>query len=837
MFERWKGRHRHPNVRRRVASFAALALVATGLTMLVSSPASAAGNCAGSPVQYCLPGNGEVDWSLLSSSTSNEVNVSYTDDGQGPWNFNLFRGGQAKATHDGACNYSFTATDSATGDPVQSGSFQDSSSCGPTVTQPTASFTDSVRGKVASFNASGSDNGGGTLTYSWNFGDGTTGSGVSPSHTYPTLTADKTYHVKLTVTNSAGSDSVTHDVTITGTPPVQKPSVNLSISKTEITAGDAAPTLSWTSQNTTSLTASGAWSGSKAVPSGNEAVPSSDANTPGTYTFTLTTNSNSAGQGTDSVTLQVDKPQPPPPSKVYVCKYVGKPGVDERLQTGQNPIDVSVNAIPENPVQVGSYFADAQGRSYVLAFDTGQPAPSVNDCPAPQGPPPPPTTKTVHVKVTATPCPGDQCTVSATIKLTGVTQDWVNQYDATIPVTLSDGSTVNATLVSFSNGTATYTVATHGKAITDATAVVPDNWCTCGGSFTVTEYQCKPKPVVVTPAAPTATTPDCTTQTETVTPSDQTGVVWTPAGSTTLQPGGDSVTYTAAPAQGYVFPKGAQTSWTFTNNFDVNSCLQSVTPLQPMHTTPDCTSQTETVYPVEQTGVVWSPLDSTGLAPGESVTYTASPAEGYKFPEGAQTSWTFSNNLDVSKCVPPPPPHKQVVWVSIALLGAPCGPVANETGKVTYDHSKVSVVVTVAGKVVGDSFTVPSGRVWSVVATVKDTSKYVFPNGKASESFSGKNTQKPFKCPVPPKHHKPHPPTPPVHHHPVPPTPPAPPSVPGSPVGPIPHTGFTGIMTPPVSHAFAWMRPTGLGFLGAGVLLGFALFLRRKSDDGEASEA
>ncbi len=58
-----------------------------------------------------------------------------------------------------------------------------------------------------------------------------------------------------------------------------------------------------------------------------------------------------------------------PPSdtgvKVFVCKYVGQPGVDETLQTGQNPIDVSVNAIPDYQ-GVGSYFADAQGRSFVL---------------------------------------------------------------------------------------------------------------------------------------------------------------------------------------------------------------------------------------------------------------------------------------------------------------------------------------------------------------------------------------------------------------------------------------------------------------------------------------
>ena len=34
-----------------------------------------------------------------------------------------------------------------------------------------------------------------------------------------------------------------------------------------------------------------------------------------------------------------------PTSKVFVCKYVGTPGSGERLQTGDNPINPSINSI------------------------------------------------------------------------------------------------------------------------------------------------------------------------------------------------------------------------------------------------------------------------------------------------------------------------------------------------------------------------------------------------------------------------------------------------------------------------------------------------------------
>ena len=101
---------------------------------------------------------------------------------------------------------------------------------------PTASFTANPISGYApvavSFNASSSSDPDGTIvSYSWAFGDGATGTGVSPSHTY---TSAGTYTVRLTVTdNGITAERDSTSMTITALDP---PASNLAPDKPVITS-------------------------------------------------------------------------------------------------------------------------------------------------------------------------------------------------------------------------------------------------------------------------------------------------------------------------------------------------------------------------------------------------------------------------------------------------------------------------------------------------------------------------------------------------------------------------------------------------------------------------
>jgi hypothetical protein len=98
--------------------------------------------------------------------------------------------------------------------------------------------------------------------------------------------------------------------------------------------------------------------------------------------------------------------------KVYVCKYVGTPGVDETLQTGQNPIEVSVNAL-ESEGFAGVFpfaFEDAQGNSVAIGYSgNGHPELTIDDCPQPVTPSPSPSpSPSESPSPTVSPSPSDE---------------------------------------------------------------------------------------------------------------------------------------------------------------------------------------------------------------------------------------------------------------------------------------------------------------------------------------------------------------------------------------------------------------------------------------------
>lgn len=83
---------------------------------------------------------------------------------------------------------------------------------------PAAMFSSTVDGTEARFDASAStvSSGRTVASYAWDFGDGSTGTGASPTHTYA---AAGEYKVTLTVTDSAGSEGTTSQQVLVHLPP------------------------------------------------------------------------------------------------------------------------------------------------------------------------------------------------------------------------------------------------------------------------------------------------------------------------------------------------------------------------------------------------------------------------------------------------------------------------------------------------------------------------------------------------------------------------------------------------------------------------------------------
>lgn len=160
---------------------------------------------------------------------------------------------------------------------------------------PVAAFTDTLNGLNASFDASTShDPDGSIASYAWTFGDGTSGTGVTPTHRYG---ASGTYAVGLTVTdNSGGMTTITQSVTVTNLPPVAdftSTPTNLVVAFDSSPSTDVDGTIVGTSWNF--------GDGGTAT----TAAPSHTYAAAGTYTVTLTVTDNQGATATATHTVTV----------------------------------------------------------------------------------------------------------------------------------------------------------------------------------------------------------------------------------------------------------------------------------------------------------------------------------------------------------------------------------------------------------------------------------------------------------------------------------------------------------------------------------------------------
>ncbi len=172
---------------------------------------------------------------------------------------------------------------------------------------PTASFTSTppspTTGQAVSFNGSASSDSDGTIAaYGWDYGDGATATGATPSHTYATA---GTYAVKLTVTDNDGSkSSVTHNVVVADRPPV----ASFTFTPGSPTTGQAVSFDGGGSSDPDGTVTGYSWDYGDGA-SGTGATPSHTYATAGTYTVTLTVTDNNGKTGASSQQVIVaDRP-------------------------------------------------------------------------------------------------------------------------------------------------------------------------------------------------------------------------------------------------------------------------------------------------------------------------------------------------------------------------------------------------------------------------------------------------------------------------------------------------------------------------------------------------
>lgn len=262
-----------------------------------------------------LPPNAALTTSCAVRSTACTLDASTSSDIDGSvasyaWDFGdgtTATAAAATLTHTYATPGTYTVTVTVTDDRGVATSTSEDVTTGVPNVPPTAAFTATVNGAQIGFDAStSSDPDGSIVDYSWDFGDGTTGSGVTASHTYSSY---GDYLVRLTVTDDYGAQTTTSQL-VTPNIPNQLPvasftaslagrTVNLDASASYDPDGIIVDYL-WDFGDGTIIDTAG-----DGTANNSGVAPSHPYATAGTYTVVLTISDNRQGSAQASRTIVV----------------------------------------------------------------------------------------------------------------------------------------------------------------------------------------------------------------------------------------------------------------------------------------------------------------------------------------------------------------------------------------------------------------------------------------------------------------------------------------------------------------------------------------------------
>ena len=234
-------------------------------------------------------------WNFGDGTTASGVAVSHTFSAAGTYVVRL----------------TVTATDGSTATTTQNVAVAATAPPGPLTAVITFSPQSPSAGQTVFFDGSGSSSPSGITSYAWDFGDGTTASGVTVSHTF---SAAGSYVVRLTVTATDGSTATTtQNVAVTSTAPAPSadPIANFSFSplapavddlvsfnasSSSAAAGRTITSYSWTfGDNTT----------------GTGVTPTHTYTPSGSYTVVLTVTDDLGNTSTAANTVVVGNPPQP----------------------------------------------------------------------------------------------------------------------------------------------------------------------------------------------------------------------------------------------------------------------------------------------------------------------------------------------------------------------------------------------------------------------------------------------------------------------------------------------------------------------------------------------